>query len=154
MVTALIAMFRGARVGLRLRNENLLRWRVSAWRRLCCRFVCRRMALIVAVNSELAECARDLGAPGDRVFHLPGFLPPLEDVNDRSSVAQALWTFIESHEPCIAANGKIRYLDGADVYGFDQLIELAAELKDDYPNLGIAICFGSINRPNARRWKN
>jgi glycosyltransferase involved in cell wall biosynthesis len=141
MLTALLAMFRGTRIGLRLRNENIIRWQRVSWRRWCCRFVCRRVAMIIAVNRELADAASALGAPAERVYHLPGFLPPLENTSDRSSVAPAVWKFLDNHEPRIAANGKIRYLAGSDVYGFDQLVELAGALKSDYPNLGIVICF-------------
>ncbi|HRX83590.1 MAG TPA: glycosyltransferase family 4 protein [Phycisphaerae bacterium] len=139
---AIMAALRGKRVVLRLRNSALIdRVRRSGFMRRICGLLLRRMHAIVCVNQELAEQAQALGVEANRVHHLPGFLPPAEEVEDRGAVAAGVWEFVRAHTPVISANGKVAWHDGADLYGLDQLVELVARLRPDYPQVGLIFCF-------------
>lgn len=142
VIAALLARCRDKRVVLRLRNASLPDWIAhSWWRRLWCGFALRSMSGVVCVNRRLMESARSLGVDPKRLHFSPGFLPPGENAGDRRGVAPAVWTFADAHRPLIAANGKVNWYAGQDLYGLDHLVELAARLKPDYPELGIVVCF-------------
>jgi len=141
VMSAIAAAWRGKRVLLRLRNSALPDWvRESAWKRFWCRYALRRMSAVVCVSEALAESARSLGVDAAKVHHSPGFLPP-SDPADRADVNPAVWSFIEQHGPILAANGKVDWYRGVDLYALDQLVELAGRLRPDHPNLGLVICF-------------
>lgn len=141
LAAALMAL-RGKRVILRLRNSALIdRSRRSAVLGWLCGWILRRMCAVICVNEELVAASRRLGVPADRVHHLPGFLPPVETADDRAAVADAVWDFIAGHNPIISGNGKVAWHNGGDLYGIDQMVELAAHLQPDYPNVGVLFCF-------------
>lgn len=141
VMSAMSASWRGKRVVLRLRNASLPDWvKQSTWRRFWCRYALRRMSAVICVSEALAEAARSLGVDPTRVHHSPGFLPPAEPA-DRSGVNPAVWSFIERHTPILSANGKVDWYQGVDLYALDQLVEVVARLKPDYPGLGLVICF-------------
>ncbi len=142
IIGALMASWRGKRVMLRLRNASLIDWAArSWWLRLLCRFALRRLNGIVCVNRALVESAKSLGVKPELVHWSSGFLPPEVDGDQRNSVPPAVWEFTKTHEPIIAANGKVNWYKGQDLYGLDHLVELAARIKPDYPNIGIVVCF-------------
>lgn len=141
-IGALLASLRGKRVMVRLRNAMLpdLVAR-GGWRRWMAAFTLKRMDAIVCVSRLLLESARQLGIHEERLHWSPGFLPPDVSKIDRSAVSPAVWPFIKAHGPVIAANGKVNWYEGQDLYGLDMLVELVARLKPDYPRLGIVVCF-------------
>ncbi|MCB9849361.1 MAG: glycosyltransferase family 4 protein [Phycisphaerales bacterium] len=139
---AFMVTLRGKRVILRLRNVALENYLASSWiRRKLCTFAVRRMWRIVCVNRGLLEIAAGVGVPRERLLWCPGFLPPAPDATDRAGVDDTVWKFVADRSPVIAANGKVNVHRGEDMYGLDHLVELASRLSDDYPNLGIVICF-------------
>ena len=142
VVGALMVSFRGKRLVIRLRNQMLPRLiAVSPWKARLAGWALRRATGVVCVSTALADAARSVGVTEERLIELPGFLPPSEEVHDRSSVAEETWSFLGAHDPVIAANGKISRYDGEDLYGLDLLVELAARLKPDHPKVGIVVCF-------------
>ena len=62
-------------------------------------------------------------------------------MGDRTGVSPRVWKFVDTHDPLIAANGKVNWFEGQDLYGLDHLVELAARLKSRRPRLGIVVCF-------------
>jgi glycosyltransferase involved in cell wall biosynthesis len=142
IMVALMAVFRGKRTMVRLRNSMLPDWMArSRWRRFWAGWALRRMDGVVCVSRLLAECTERLGIPRERIHYSPGFLPPSLDAGERAQVNPAAWSFIESHRPVIAANGKVDWYDGHDLYALDHLVELAVRLKKDFPSIGIVVCF-------------
>ena len=148
VIGALMASLRGKRVILRLGNASLPDWIAQSWwRRFWVRFSVRRMETVICVSEYLVEAVRSAGADPKKLLWVPGFLPPTVDSADRDEVSPEVWKFAEKHGPLIAANGKVDWYDGQDLYGLDLLVELTARLKDDYPNIGVVICFWD-HRPN------
>lgn len=141
LAAALMVMLRGKRVAIRLRNAALPDWVAqSGWRRRLAGFALRRMTAVVCVSPLLMESARSLGVPSDRLHLSPGFLPPSDAQADRNAVNPEVLDFVSRRRPIIAANGKVDWYRGEDLYGLDHLLELAARLKPDYPNIGVVVC--------------
>lgn len=141
LLAALAARCRGKRVLVQLRSAALLdKVLPRALARVCARFALRRLTGVVCVNRALEEAVRGLGVDASRIHYSPAFLPPADPRQERAMVAPAVWTFVEAHRPVIAANGRVQWYQGQDLYGFDLLVELAARLKPDYPDIGIVVC--------------
>lgn len=142
LIGAMMASWRGKRVLLRLRNAALPDWIAqSRWRRWLAGVALRRMTAVVCVSRRLADAAATLGVEPRRIHQSAGFLPPTAEEVDAANLPQAFKEFAQCHEPLIVANGKVDWYQGQDLYGFDQLVSLAARLKPDYPNVGIAVSF-------------
>jgi glycosyltransferase involved in cell wall biosynthesis len=142
LIGAFMAAVRGKRVMIRLRNVTLvdLVARGGLGSRLA-GFALRQMVGIVCVNRHLADAAATLGVTPDRIHWSPGFLPPGDEVTDREGVAGTVWEFVGKHDPLIAANGKVGWYQGTDLYSLDHLVHLVARLKPDYPGIGLVVCF-------------
>lgn len=141
LIAAMMSIFRGKRVLVRLRNAALPDWIAkSRWRRWLAGFALRRVDGVVCVSQLLLESARSLGVPPDRLHWSPGFLPPADPSADRADVNPSVLDFVKRRSPIIAANGKVDWYNGQDLYGLDHLLELAARLKPDYPNVGVVVC--------------
>jgi glycosyltransferase involved in cell wall biosynthesis len=150
LLAALMARLRGKRVLLRLRNDALTIWCARfGWKRFCCRWALNSMHAVICVNEELIATAADLGVPRARLHHFPGFLPPVDDPADRTGLPADVTAFLDKHHPVIVANGKVNWHGGQDLYGFDQLIELAGRLHDSFPNVGMLICFADYREADA-----
>jgi glycosyltransferase involved in cell wall biosynthesis/CelD/BcsL family acetyltransferase involved in cellulose biosynthesis len=142
VIGGLMASLRGKRVLVRLRNASLPDWVArNGWHAFWARFALRRVTGVVCVSKSLYECTRALGVAPEKLHWSPGFLPPDVTTITRDGVSPTVWPFIDNHSPIIAANGKVDWYNGQDLYGLDQLVELAARLKADYPRIGIVVCF-------------
>ncbi len=141
VIAAIVSRLRGKRIIIRLRNAAVPDWiKQSWWRQTLARFALRRMEGIVCVSQLLYDSCRSLGVPQERLHWSPGFLPPSDPSADRGDVNPEVWDFVKKRSPIIAANGKVDWYNGQDLYGLDQLLELATRLKPDYPNIGIVVC--------------
>lgn len=139
---ALMASLRHKRVVLRLQSEHLIEWeRTSPLRRALARFALRRMTGVVCVSRKLAGVVERFGVDRSRIHWFPGFLPPTPDERGKQHVAREVWEFAEQHQPLLAANGKVDWHRGIDLYSLDHMVELAARLKPDFPRVGIIVCF-------------
>lgn len=142
LLGGIMQRFRGKRVMLCLHNMNLHNWcRASGWKRRLIQWAVRNMFAIVCVNRTLTQTVQELGVPSNRVFYLPSFLPPGPESVQKSEVAEGVWEFTARHQPLLAGIGVVGFHKGEDLYGLDHLVELAARLKSDYPNLGLVVCF-------------
>lgn len=85
------------------------------------------------------------GVNQERITTLPAFIPPEINKKDFDKVPTCVWEFIEAHDPIIAANAfRISFYKGEDLYGIDLCIELCADLKNDYPDVGLIFCLPEI----------
>jgi glycosyltransferase involved in cell wall biosynthesis len=142
LVAALLRRLRRKRVAVRLRNSLLLDlMKRSPWRAAFALACLRNVDTVVCVNERLADALRRAGVPSERVRVFEGFLPPLTRPEDRDDVPQAMWDFASDRDPLIAANGRVAWRNGEDLYGLDLLVGLAERLAPEHPKLGIAVCF-------------
>ena len=142
VVGAVAARLRRRRIMVRLRNAKLTDWvSRSSWHRFWAGFALRRMTGVISAGRDLIETVVRLGVDARRVHWCPSFLPPVVSPQERDRVAGEIWSFVASHAPVIAANGRVLSYDGQDLYGLDLLVELAGRLKPVYPRVGMVICF-------------
>jgi len=142
IIGALMSVLRGKHVLVQLRNAMLPDWIAhSWWRRMIAGLALRRMTGVICVSRLLMEAARTVGVDAKRLHWNPAFLPPEQSEMDPHNVAPQVWSFMEAHRPLVAANGKVNWYAGQDLYGLDHLVELTARLKPDYPNIGVVVCF-------------
>lgn len=141
LVGAAIHWWRGKRVIVRLRNVALPGMARRPVARLLAGLALRNIDCVIAVSKELAESARSVGVREDRVSCCPGFLPPDVGKTDEDLINPEVWSFMGTHTPCIAANGKVNWHEGVDLYGLDLMVELTARLRKKHPGLGLVVCF-------------
>lgn len=154
MLGAFLASVRGKKVILRIQNSRLIDWCGKAsLRRSLAAFSLRRINQIISVNREIHDQLLKLGVHPERAHIIPGFLPPAPADLDSQTVTPDIWEFVRNHDPVIAANGKITFYQGEDLYGLDHLVELAIHLKTEYPNFGIIFCFSSFS-PDDQNYLN
>jgi glycosyltransferase involved in cell wall biosynthesis len=147
LLLVLAAVVRSRKVGVRLRNSKLLDWlEYSPWRARLAGFALRNMDLVVCVNEELRNAAESLGVEAQKLISAPGFLPPEPGASDPCLLPSDTVDFVESHRPIIAANGKVNWYKGMDLYGLDLLVDLVADLSADYPNIGLVVAFWDHSR--------
>jgi glycosyltransferase involved in cell wall biosynthesis len=118
----------------------------GSWlRRWLIRFALRRTSFVVVLNSMLKDLVLSLGVKRERVEIIPSFLPPLIKQEEIAQIPQGVWDFIDSHGPIISANAfRISFYNEEDVYGLDLCIDLCAELKSNYPQIGFVFCIPDI----------
>jgi glycosyltransferase involved in cell wall biosynthesis len=145
LAAAWLKVVRSRRVMVRLQNASLIGWmRHSAWRRALAGLALRRLDGVVCVSEALREAVLRLGVAPDRAFWFPGFLPPVEAELREADLAEDLRGFLESFQPVLAANGKVAWHAGEDLYGLDLLVDLLARLKPDFPRIGLVFCFSDL----------
>lgn len=103
----------------------------------------------VVVSPHIREKFLKLGTNSEKITVIPAFLPPTIIQQDIENIPKEIWDFIDSHNPVISANAfKIRFYDNQDLYGIDMCIDLCANLKDDYPQIGLVFCLPDIGDQN------
>ena len=92
---------------------------------------------IICVKSGDKEYLLKEGISSD-IYEIPAFIPPTIQEKDSTEISQKVWNFVESHKPLISANAcQIVFNNGQDLYGIDMCIDLCANLKREYPNIGL-----------------
>jgi len=142
---ALLAAGRGKRVAVRIQNARLIDWqRAHPFRSRIAGAALRRVSAVVCVSRGIADAVARLGVESERIAWLPGFLPPAPPAIGADAPTPAAAAFLAGKHPVIAANGKVAFFRGQDLYGLDMLVELAARLRPDHPRLGIIACLYDI----------
>ena len=104
---------------------------------------------VIAVNPHIKECALLLGVNPELIDVIPAFIPPVIREKDIDEIPQDIWEFIDQHTPIISANAfKITFFKDHDLYGIDMCIDLCANLKNNYPNIGFVFCLPTIGDNN------
>ncbi len=142
MLGAFMASVRGKKVILRIQNSMVIDvCKKSSLQRFLASFCLRRINTIVSVNREVYDHLLSLGVNPDRAHVFPGFLPPVPSDFHGQKIAPNIRKFMAGHRPLIAANGKIAFYRGEDLYGLDHLVELVIQLKPEFPNIGVIFSF-------------
>jgi len=125
-------------------------WKEGGWlRKKIIAFSLRRYSLVIAHNPVIKQFCLSLGVKPDRVKIIYGFIPPAVKEEEVAHIPQRIWDFIKSHTPIISANAyKIVFYQGQDLYGLDLCVDLCANLKRDYPNIGLVFCLPNVGDYN------
>lgn len=133
---------RGKSVAIRLQNAKIIEdIHKGGFRKWLIGFALRSVTAIVCVNRELASALQSIGVDSHKIKLFYGFLPPSFTERDAKQVPPEVWNFCKTKSPLIAANGKVQFWKGEDLYGLDHLVCLAERLKPEFPNVGIVVCF-------------
>lgn len=154
LLGAWMARYRGKRIIVRLRNVALHEYLANPKTRPLARFALQRATRVIAVSRELANAALAAGVAQDRVLHQPGFLPPPPTTD--SDLAPEQRAFLAGHRPIIAANGRVDFHKGTDLYGLDHMVEMIGRLRTTYPEIGLTVSFWdhqSQDEPHLARLK-
>lgn len=116
------------------RNSNM-------WEKYIMNKILRKAQSIQVVNEHIRSYLLSI-LPGidDKIHIKCAFLPPpIEDEeNILKTYLNELFIFIKAHEPLIVANAfKLVFLNKIDLYGLDMCINLVAEMKKRYSNIGL-----------------
>ena len=105
----------------------------------------RNIANIIVVNPKTKDLLTSLGIKSEKVKHIPAFIPPLVKDDDIEEIPQNVLDFIDTHKPVISANAsKIVFYNNEDLYGIDMCIDVCANLKKYYPQIGFVFCLPDI----------
>ena len=108
-------------------------------------FSLRQYSFVIAHNPVIKQSCLSLGVKPERVEIIPGFIPPAIRDEEIAEIPREIWDFIDSHTPILSANAfKIVFYHSQDLYGIDLCIDLCANLKDSYPNIGFVFCLPDV----------
>lgn len=80
------------------------------------------------------------------IYEIPTFIPPLIKKQEINEISSDVWDFINNHKPIISANASnIAFYNSQDLYGIDMCIDLCANLKRIYPNIGFIFSLTEVN---------
>jgi len=116
------------------------------------RWTLRNADLLVGTSAEICGTLQGLGAAGERVRHIPGFLLPRGEV-DRAVVDSAIQEFCSTHGPLLLAMAKLtRNQEGQSVYGVDLLLDMMAKLRPAFPKVGLLLLVPYDHDLVAEKW--
>ena len=99
---------------------------------------------IICVKSNDKEYLLKHGISSD-IYEIPAFIPPIKHEEEIEEISKKIWDFIKRHKPIISANAsKIAFYNSQDLYGIDMCIDIIANLKRDYPQIGLVFCLPEI----------
>lgn len=100
--------------------------------------------IVYVVNSDLIDKMQIIYGPLNYQIYDP-FLPPDENGEDKiwESYGNNVKTFIDKHNIILSSGAwQLSFYNNEDLYGFDLLIELLANLKNDYHQIGLIFFIG------------
>jgi glycosyltransferase involved in cell wall biosynthesis len=121
-------------------------WREGGWlRKKIIAFSLRRYSFVIAHNPVIKQFCLSLGVKPERIKIIYGFIPPAVKDEEVAQIPEEEWDFIKSHTPIISVNAyKIVFYQGQDLYGLDLCVDLCANLKSDYPHIGLVFCLPNV----------
>lgn len=109
------------------------------------KFALKSSSFIIALNTDIEQLCLSLGVKSDRVKVIPSFIPPNIKGEEIAEIPKQVWDLMGSHSPVVSANAfRIRFHNNQDLYGIDMCIDLCANLKRDYPEIGFVFCLPDI----------
>ncbi|GIO30138.1 MULTISPECIES: glycosyltransferase family 4 protein [Paenibacillus] len=122
----------GKKIILTVHGESLIQQLQSAgpWTRFLLIQSLRRIDGIICVNAVHTNELVKWGLHEENIQTIPSYLEPVESPEDAARIPESVYQWMESAPFLISANGSVRLLDGKDLYGIDQLIELMRRLTD------------------------
>jgi glycosyltransferase involved in cell wall biosynthesis len=100
--------------------------------------------VIICVKKNDKEYLLEHGISSD-IYEIPAFIPPIVQEHEIKEIDQKMWEFIDNHKPIISTNAsRLVFYNSQDLYGIDMCIDLCANLKKDYPQIGLVCCLSVI----------
>lgn len=100
---------------------------------------------IIVVNPQIKSLLISLEVKSEMLECIPAFIPPTVKDEELAEIPQEVWAFIDNHTPVISANAfRISFYNNQDLYGIDMCIDLCANLKKHYPQIGFVFCLPDV----------
>jgi glycosyltransferase involved in cell wall biosynthesis len=111
---------------------------------------------LVCMNAETRDALLTLGYPGDKLVHLPAFLPPVVCPEDREQLPAAVRKALVGGGPLLSMNAFSFDLYGGELlYGIDLALELCQRLAGDFSGLRLvyiqSVSKGAVDEAWVRR---
>jgi len=105
---------------------------------------------IVCVGEHIREQLEENGLPAGKLVVIHSFLPP--DPGRKPRLPGEVQAFLDQAPgPVLASNGSLRLLDGRDMYGIDQMVEMLPRLRVEGPAPRLLIyLYDAPNSPHER----
>jgi len=133
-----ILTIHGESLNNQLNQSNWLKRKILIW-------AIKNIKNIIAVNPKIKSLLISLGIKPKKVECVPAFIPPAIKHEDIAEIPKEVWEFIDSHTQIISANAfRISFYNNQDLYGIDMCIDLCANLKRYYPQIGLVFCLPDI----------
>ncbi len=125
-----------------LREKNEITEQIS---KLLINLISKLNFYIIAVNSHIKDNFVKIGINKKKIKVISAFIPFIVKKQEIAAVPKKIWDFIKNHKPIISANAfKIVFYNDEDLYGLDMCIDLCANLKTKYPEIGFIFCLPDI----------
>jgi glycosyltransferase involved in cell wall biosynthesis len=119
--------------------------KINIFHKFAFRIAARANIYFIAVGPIIKEKIISLGIAPGNIEVIPSFIPPTVREEDISEIPKRVWDFIDSHNPVISANAfRISFYNNQDLYGIDMCIDLCANLKQYYPEIGLVFSLPDI----------
>lgn len=142
---SLLSVLKGKRVIFTLHSFRYSPKDFDLWHKLVFWLATKAGVYFITVGPEIKEKIVSLGVKPEYVEVIPSFIPPTIREEEIAEIPQEVWDFVKSHTPVISANAfKITFYNNQDLYGIDMCIDLCANLKKDYPQIGFVFCLPAI----------
>jgi len=140
-----LALIKGARFVITYHSLRYSPEDFSPLGRRMMKAILKSAAHCITINEDIKGKLASLGAAPERLSVITPYLPPVVKEEEIAEVPPQVWAFMAAHKPVISANAFAIVKDkGVDLYGIDLCIELCAELKRDYPGVGLVFFLPSI----------
>ncbi len=137
-----ILTFHGESLNNQINQGNWAKKRILAW-------ALKNISSIIVVNPKIKDLIMSLGVKPTKIEHIPSFIPPAIREEEIAEIPQDVWDFIDDHSPIISANAfRISFYNNQDLYGIDMCVDLCANLKKTYPQIGFVFCLPDIGNYN------
>ena len=142
---SLLSILRGKSVIFTLHSFRYSPKDLDLWHKFALWLVTRVRVYFITVSPQIKEKIVSLGVKPEYVEVIPSFIPPGMREEEIAEIPQEVWDFIDNRSPIISANAaRMSFHNNQDLYGIDMCIDLCANLKKTYPQIGFVFCLPDI----------
>lgn len=137
-LVTLIGKLRRKKIIWRIGGQNLYKGlytssRIERWLTAYC---VRNVTAVVGVNKEICDLAVQWGVSKERVYHIPGFIPP--NTNGKH-IPKEVYDFFSGKSKKLITCGEVTQYGTYDTYGIWDLLDVFEKLQDVFPDTGLVI---------------
>jgi glycosyltransferase involved in cell wall biosynthesis len=110
--------------------------------------IARRIKKVVMIGSSVLQSYKNNQIFPSTYCVESAFLPPVEraEVSIKETYPSSLFIFLTERTPIILINAAhIMIRDSKDIYGLDAAVEMIAQLKNQYPDVGLVVALAEVN---------
>lgn len=138
LLAVLYGMFRKKKIILRIGGASLHKsvYGNSKYLNFISKLALQNADAVIGVNKDICEIALKLGVKSEKIYNIPGFIPPY---NNKPAIPVEILSFIKLKSPILLITGILPTINDFDVYGIRDSIQVMQIIKKYYPNAGLVI---------------